>query len=60
MFSLVLFGGTRLATPAASDALASQSESGGERERPPSASLLWSSGCQAAAPTAQHFLLGST
>ncbi len=37
-----------------------QLESGGERECPPSASLLWSSGCQAAAPTAQHFLPGST
>lgn len=56
MFSLVLFGGTRLARSAVSDTRwpvgwsASQSESGGEGERPPSASLLWSSRCQAAAP----------
>lgn len=57
MFSLVLFGGTRLARSAVSDPAgqstgqsASQSKSGGEGERPPSASLLWSSRCQAAAP----------
>lgn len=55
MFSLVLFGGTRLATSAVSDArrpVSRQvSRSGvGEGECPLSASLLWSSGCQAAAP----------
>lgn len=61
MFSLVLFGGARPATSAVSDThwrvsragqSVSQSVEVGEREgeRPLSASLLWSSGCQAAAP----------
>lgn len=60
MFSLVLFGGTRLATSAVSDTCwpvsqpvsksVGESEWGGEGECPLSASLLWSSGCQAAAP----------
>lgn len=51
MFSLVLFGGTRLATSAVSDTRWSVGGSRMEEgERPPSASLLWSSGRQAAAP----------
>ena len=51
MFSLVLFGGTRLATSAVSDTRWSVSRGRMEEgERPPSASLLWSSGRQAAAP----------
>lgn len=56
MLSLVLFGGTRLATSAVSDTRwpvsqsMGESEWGGEWECPLSASLLWSSGCQAAAP----------
>lgn len=60
MFSLVLFGGTRLATSAVSDTCwpasqsacqsAGESEWGGEGECPLSASLLWSSWCQVGAP----------
>ena len=57
-FRLVLFGGTRHATSAVSRRLLArqasrwvdESEWGGEVECPLSASMLWSSGCQAAAP----------
>lgn len=50
MFSLVLFGGTRLAMSAVSDARWPVGSQQGSGECPPSASLLWSSGCQAAVP----------